>query len=154
MTITWNETADLLKLAAVYDQRTVGTEDIQGWMLVGQHQRWTKPAVQRVIVEHYASGSGRPRITPADVTDRLRALRRHGAASFEDPVIPPGMSGGEYVRWYRDQMRAHVDRQIARWAAGEPISPALPTAQPGTPRRVLDAVAAVAATTGIPEDCS
>lgn len=151
--ITWNEVADLLKLCAVYDQRTVGSEDIQGWLLVGQHAGWTKRTAQRVIVEHYAIGASKPRITPAQVSDSLRVLRRKAADSFEDPVIPEGFSGGaQYVRWYRQQMRAHVDALLDRWADGEQLPTGPPSVEQGTPRRVLEAVKTVAATTRIPEE--
>lgn len=150
--ITHDDMIDLLKLCAVYDQRTVGTEDVQGWLLVAQHASWTKRAAQRVIVEHYASGADRQRITPAQVSDSLRTLRRKAAGSFEDPVIPEGFSGGEYVRWYRDQMRAHVDRLMERWAEGEQIPVGLPAGTPATARRVLEAVKTVAATTHIPDE--
>lgn len=150
--ITHDDMVDLLKLCAVYDQRTVGPEDLNGWLLVANHAGWTKRAAQRVIVEHYASGAGKPRITPAQVSDSLRVLRRRAADSFEDPVVPEGFSGGQYVRWYRQQMRAHVDALLDRWADGEQLPTGQPSVEQGTPRRVLEAVKTVAATTRIPEE--
>lgn len=150
--ITHDDVVDLLKLCAVYDQRTVGPEDLNGWLLVARHARWTKRAAQRVIVEHYASGAGKPRITPAQVSDSLRILRRQAAGSFEDPIVPEGFSGGEYVRWYRDQMRAHVDELLERWADGQPMPTSAPAVEQGAPRRVLEAVKSFSEATRIPEE--
>lgn len=149
--ITRDDVIDLLKLCAVYDQRTVGEEDVKGWLLVAHHFRWSLPAATRVVVEHYAQGAGRPRITPAEITDGLRDVRRRAATSFEAPVIPAQITNAEYPRWYREQLSGHVDRVLARWVAGDPIPVGTPTAIAcGPPRRVRDAVRVVADTTRIP----
>lgn len=123
--ITWNETADLLKLCAVYDQRTVGEEDIKGWLLAAKLAGWTMPLAERIIVEHYATDSDRPRIDPARISDRIRDVRRRAACSFEAPRIPEGLDNDTraYRDYYRAQLAGHIDGLLARWAAGEELPP-------------------------------
>lgn len=149
--ITWNEMAKLLKLCTVFDQRTVGAEDIKAWLVVAQLEGWDKQTVERVIIEHYSCGAERPRITPAQISDSLRRLRRQAATTFEDPVIPDGYTGAQYVRWYREQLREHIDQTLVRWAAGEDIPLALPQPPPPS-QRVEDAIKAFAERTRIPAD--
>lgn len=120
--MTWNETVDLLSLAAVFDQRTVGEEDIKGWLLVAELDRWTFAAARRVLVEHYRAGADRPRLTPAAVTDAIRAARRQAGDSFRAPDIPDDLPGSEYPCWYRARLAEHIDAQLVRWAAGEDLS--------------------------------
>jgi hypothetical protein len=149
--ITRGEVIDLLKLSALYDQRTAGTEDLQGWLLVAQYARWTKPAAQRVIVEHYAQGGDRPRITPALITDGIRTARRLAAGSFEAPIIPdpPPLN---YPGWYRQKLTEHVERVVADWADGHPIPIATPRHPGEVNPRVAAAIESVASTTRIPGD--
>lgn len=118
--ITHNQAVRLLAFAAAYDQRTVGEYDIEAWEMASGPGRWSYETAQRVIVEHYAADSDRPRITPAMVTDRLRTLRGRAAESFEMPRIPEGLPDGDYPKWLRGQLAAHCERILQRWAtAGE-----------------------------------
>jgi hypothetical protein len=141
--INRDDVIDLLKLAAVYDQRTVGEEDIRGWLLVGREARWTLPLAQRVLVEHYAHGAGRERITPAHVTDGIRRVRSRAAASFEAPRMPRPVPA-DYVGWYRAQLGRHVDALAADWADGKAIpaaAPIKPRVLYPTTRRAIEAAA-------------
>lgn len=116
--ITWDEMTKLLALMAVFDQRKADELDIKTWGAVAEAQGWPSPEVlQRVITDHYGSGADRPRLTPAAVTDRIRGLRNRAAETFPAPVIPTWLSGADYPAWYRGQMRDHVDRCLAEWAA-------------------------------------
>lgn len=154
--ITRDDAVDLLKLAAAYDQRTVGDEDITAWMLAGRIGRWTKPLGVRVIAEHYATDSERPRIDPRRITDAIKAVRRRAAESFDAPRIPEGLGGLAYVRWYRGELDAHVAILLGRWADGEDIPAGIPAAQreqlgPGPTPEQRAAIAAFAERTRIPE---
>lgn len=125
--ITRNDTVRLLALAAAYDQRTVGDEDVLAWQMAAEVGRWTFSAARRVVVEYYARDADRPRLTPALVSDHLRKLRGAAAESFELPRIPDGLPDAEYPAWLRRQLAAHCDAQLDRWAAtGEEPSRALP----------------------------
>lgn len=106
---------DLLALSAAYDQRTVGDLDVRAWALAAETEHWDPPVVQRVIVEHYARGADRPRITPAAISDRVRELRRRAALSFEAPRIPDP-APQDYPGWLRAQIARHVDTLLADWA--------------------------------------
>lgn len=131
MAITRNDVIKLLALAAGADQRTVADEDILMWHAIAQQQNWIPAAAQRVIIDHYSRGADRPRITPAAITDRLRALRNQAAESFEAPVIPADLPDSIYPAWYRGLLADHIDEQLERWATtgqepdrGLPLTPA------------------------------
>lgn len=119
--IHWDEVKDLLKLCAVYDQRTVSVEDVQAWQLVARQTDWTPRAAQRIIVDHYATGHDRPRITPATISDGIRAARRRAVESFEAPRIPDALPTADYPAWFRAQLAEHVNRVLDDWADGKPI---------------------------------
>lgn len=125
MTMTRNEILDLISLAAVYDSRTVGDEDVTGWWIIAGRHGWRAAAARRVLIEHYGEGAGKPRLTPAAVTDALRDVRRRAAESFEPPVIPAGLPAIDYPHWYRARLNRHVEVMIDRWAEGEdlPLAP-------------------------------
>lgn len=112
---------DLLSLAAVYDQRTVGEADIRGWHHVAVAQGWTAAAANRVVIEHYSRGADRPRITPAAVTDGIREARRAAAATFAAPDPPDDLPAREYPAWLRARRDEHIQRVMAAWATGEPM---------------------------------
>lgn len=138
-----DDVIDLLTLAAVYDQRTVGDADVHGWHLVATAERWTPAAAQRAIVDHYRARADQPRVTPAAITDRIRALRAQAAESFEAPVIPADLPASDYPAWLRARLAEHVDSALDRWAGtGEPPARALPA--PPEPIRTLPQLVAAA----------
>lgn len=127
--ISRNDVVRLLALAAGGDQRTVAPEDIVLWHGIAVSQRWTFNAAQRAVFEHYASGASKPRLTPAEVTDRIRSIRSRAAESFEAPRIPDELADGDYPAWYRSQLRAHIDHELGEWAiTGQEPSRNLPIA--------------------------
>ena len=126
-----NDVVRLLALCAAHDQRTVGTEDVDLWHGVATLEGWSLQAAQRVIVERAARDAGKARITPAAITDRIRAIRTAAAATFEYPRIPDGLPTADYPAWLRAQRDAHVDALVTAWAATGAEPPAqLP---PGPP---------------------
>lgn len=116
MTMTYDQVAELLAFCAVFDQRKGDDLDVKAWQLIANDHRWTPAAAMRIAREHYGSGSDRPRIDPAMITDRIRKLRNQAAESFEAPVIPESLSGRDYPAWLRTQLGEHVDTQLERWA--------------------------------------
>lgn len=141
--MTWDDIAELLAFAAVFDQRRADELDIKAWLAVAQAQRWSPPAAQRVVAEHYSVGADRPRVTPAAITDRLRSLRSHAAESFEAPQIPAGLENRDYPPWLRAQLADHVDLLVDAWAAtGVEPARGLPAVAPATVRSLPELVAA------------
>lgn len=127
--ITRNDIVRMLVMAAGGDQRTVGEEDVTFWLQVAQVERWHPAAAARIVFAHYCRGAERPRLSAAQVSDRLRALRNQAAESFEAPRIPDGLPDRDYPAWYRGQLTAHVDAQLDRFGTtGEEPSRALPVA--------------------------
>lgn len=139
--ITRNQVVRLLALAAGGDQRTVGDEDVALWLGVARMHRWTSTAAAAAIVGHYGAGADRPRITPAAITDRIRAVRRIAAQTFELPRIPNGQPISAYLPWLRAQRDHHVDVLVERWATtGElpPIENRIAAVVVGTPEQLAD----------------
>lgn len=154
--ITRDDVIDLLKLAAVYDQRTVGEEDIKGWLLAGNVGRWTGPLATRVLVEHYSRDADRPRIDPRRITDAIAKVRGRAAESFIAPRIPDGLSPREYRDYYREHLRAHIDDLLTRWADGQELPagahyPALGSPMSGGTPEQRAALEAFTARTRIPD---
>jgi hypothetical protein len=139
--ITFDDVADLVAFAAVFDQRKAGEIDVKAWLAVAQAQRWTREAAQRVILEHYSAGADRPRIDPARITDRLRTLRGRAAESFEALRIPDGLPNHEYPQWLRAQLRRHVDALVERWATTGDEPPRAIQQAPAQVRSLPDLVA-------------
>lgn len=128
--MTKSEVARLLARCAVYDQRTVGQADVEGWHEIAVDENWTPAAAHRVVREHYSRGADRRRITPAAITDRLREAQRKAADSFVDPDAIEGESGREYVERKRTLMREHIARVMDAWVTkGEPIPEAATVAE-------------------------
>lgn len=130
--ISYNQVAELLAFAAVFDQRRADELDIRAWHQVATRQRWTASAAQRVIVEHYERGADRDRIDPATISDRLRAIRNRAAQTFDAPRIPDDLPNRDYPAWYRAQLAEHVDAALHHWGTtGDlPDPDALPAAEP------------------------
>lgn len=125
MTITWDEVAELLAFCAVFDNRKGDELDVNAWHMIATDHRWTAPAAHRVAREHYGAGADKARLTPAAVTDAIRAARRQASDSFRVPDVPDELPAGQYPAWYRARLAEHIDRQLDRWAAGEDLSRAV-----------------------------
>lgn len=133
--MTKREVVDLLSLIAVYDQRTVGQADIEGWHLIARNQAWTAPLAQRAVIEHHSADASRGRITPAHISDRIREARdRVRKAALHRDLTPPRHLADQpaaEIAWRRTEAQRLVDGGLRRWAAtGELPTIAQPKAEP------------------------
>lgn len=139
-----DEIIDLLTLITAYDQRTVGGDDVQAWLIIANAEDWTLPLARRAVIEHYRRGGDRPRIKPGHITDTLTELRREISRTvFHTPLLPPRELADDpraEIAWRREYTRRATDRALDAWARGEPL-PALPPASP--PADMAAAVSAV-----------
>ena len=117
MTITYDQIAELLAFCAVHDKRKGDDLDVKAWLMVAIDHGWTADAAFRVAREHYGQGENRPRLEAPAITDRIRAIRKRAAETFEHPVIPPDLSDAEYPEWFRRLRDAHCDVLIQAWGA-------------------------------------
>jgi hypothetical protein len=116
MSMTWDEVAELLAYCAAYDNRQGDDLDIQAWLDVATDNNWDALAAVRVTREHYGRDGDRPRLNPATITDRIRAVRKKAAETFEYPRIPEHVADADYPAWLRAQRDRHVDALVNAWA--------------------------------------
>ena len=104
--LTGDQVVDLLTLAARYDRRTVGRQDVEAWHKAASIGRWTFQAAWNAIENHYALFSPRDRwLSPGDVTAAVHADSRQ-PARFDRAALPASVSRG------LDGQR-QVDRELA-----------------------------------------
>lgn len=119
--MTPDEVFDLLTFCAVFDQRTVGEADVEGWLFVAELEGWTWPLAHRAVVEHYRAGADKRRITPAHISDQIRHVRVLARrATLHQPIDPPRELCDKpraEIAWRRSYAPAVVHRAVAEWAA-------------------------------------
>lgn len=121
-----DQVIDLLTLAARFDQRTVGDEDVRAWGLIANEQDWHPMAAARALVDH-ATVDPTP-VRPAHITAILAAVRREIRSRFTEDVCPPRELADDpraEIAWRRRRVAEFVDRAFAAWSRREPI-PNLP----------------------------
>lgn len=64
--ISRREVGQLLALAAAFDQRTVGTADVEAWHQIAQDHDWRLDTARQAITAHY--GDRTERVMPAHIT--------------------------------------------------------------------------------------
>lgn len=130
-----NETIDLLTLIAGFDQRTVGDGDVMAWHVVATEEHWTWPLARRAAINYHRRGGGKPRITPAHITDAIDEIR----ATIRRTVLRTSLTPPKELRddpraeiaWRREYTQRVVDDALAAWADGQPLpeAPALESPQ-------------------------
>lgn len=80
--MTPDEIVDLLTVAAAFDQRTVGEGDAMAWHSVLGDLAFAD--AQQAVLGHYADS--RERVMPADIRNRVLAIRNR---RLQDTEIPP-----------------------------------------------------------------
>lgn len=121
-TITDEQIAKLLALVAAFDRRgadTITADDIEVWSLMAAVGRWSFAAARRAIVEHYAAGAGAPRLVPAEITDRLRVVRRRALELYDAdrPATAPAVSAAHELTAFRAGREAFANELVGLWAA-------------------------------------
>lgn len=123
--MTADNVIDLLTLVAAYDQRTVGHDDVQAWLLIANAEDWTLPRARRAVVEHHRRGADRPRLRPAHITDALDDLRRTISRSALRVDLTPPRHLADHPRaeiaWRRERAEALIDAGMDAWARGEQL---------------------------------
>jgi hypothetical protein len=133
------EVSALLSTAAVYDRRTIGDVDIEGWMSFMEHVSFDQ--AHAAVLAHYRET--RDWLTPDDVLHRIQQERNRRITESDftyvpsDPDEPPAL--------YLARLRA----QLAAVADGRPIPAA---AQALKARPVRELISGVARTTVIPRE--
>ena len=131
MSMTYDQVAELLAFCAVHDKRKGDDLDVQAWLMAAEDYGWTPASALRVAREHYGIGADRPRLEAPAITDRIRAIRKKAADTFELPRIPDHVSDAEYPAWLRRQRDAHVAALVHGWAeTGQEPPVQLPAAPP------------------------
>lgn len=100
------ETGELVGLMALYDNRKIGDPDTLAWyQVIGD-----LPAAdcKTAVIAHYRES--RERMMPADVRQRVKAMRRE---RLEHGIVPaPSPELADDARDYRDRLRSGI-RQLA-----------------------------------------
>lgn len=104
----WNDVVDVLTAAAALDRREVTETEIEAWRatMASAGVASRRDALQSVA-EHYAES--RHRIMPADVIERVKAMRSARVRGLDDGDFTPDIGrvdGGEDARAYLDTLRA------------------------------------------------
>jgi hypothetical protein len=103
------ETAHLLTLAAAYDRRTLGEEDVQAWHMALADISY--PDARTVVAEHYRTAT--TWIMPAHIADGVRAIRSERLAGLDQ--LLPDADPDDVAAWleaYRAQIAAVADGEI------------------------------------------
>ncbi len=104
--MTPSECAELLALAAAFDNRSIGEENARAWA-AALEPTVTLGDARQIVVDHYAST--RDWIMPADVNTASARLRR-ARLERADVVDPPdGLETPSFLAWRRAYQRAIGD---------------------------------------------
>lgn len=133
--MTLDQVIDLLTVAAVFDFRSIGEADATAWHAVlGDLQFGDAHAA---VLAHYAESCDR--IMPANVRQRVRAMRRDRLARQITSAPPAGLTGdpGRY--------KAEIDAGIRRIADGRQLRLAIaaPVREGPPPEEFAEARAAL-----------
>jgi len=92
MTVTIDQAATLLAVAAAYDQRTIGRADATAWQAALEDLDFDD--CRAGIVEHYREH--RERITVADIRSEIRATQRRAFMAATRPCRLCDIDGWRY----------------------------------------------------------
>lgn len=120
MNMSKRDVAKLLAFVAAYDQRTVGTADVEAWHAVAAQARWELTYAQRAVIEHFTDSTDR--LMPAHITRTLRERRERYARSYQHkPAASVFRDSEDEMAWEQEQLRAHIASAMTRWANGEDV---------------------------------
>ena len=89
MSLTRNETIELLQIAGSYDGRKAAEASVHAWSDAAERARWTYEEAAEAIKSHYTESTDF--VMPAHVTRRIRAIRQDLA--MRNPTDPPDKAG-------------------------------------------------------------
>lgn len=153
--MTPEQVIDLLTLAARFDRRTVGDEDVRAWGLIANEQDWHPAAAARAVVEH-AKRDPSTYLCPGHIAAILDAARTDiRRRLFRGDITPPRElrdNPRAEIAWRREYMRAALDDALVQWArTGELPDPLPPKPElDAVPRPQLDAAIARIANRHVP----
>jgi hypothetical protein len=131
--MTLTEAAKILTLAAAYDRRTLGDEDVRAWHAVLEHVAY--PDARQAVIEHYRAQT--TWLMPADVAAGVRRIRSDRLAQLD--TLLPNADPDDVTGWL-EAYRA----QIADVADGRTPAPHPASLESSDRRGVQRAVAALA----------
>lgn len=115
--MTPDEVIDLLSLAAGFDQRTVGHDDVRAWGLIANEDDWTLPLACRALVEHAKIDPMPAR--PAHIKAIIDGVRKKIRAQFTEDVCPPRELADDpraEIEWRRKRVADYTQRALDCWA--------------------------------------
>lgn len=115
MSLTWNETVDLLKVVTAKDRRTVGRADIQLWHAVAARAEWPNLNFAiAAVIEHTNNAPG-VWLEPGHITAYWTKLQSTVSTCWSPPAPPEELIDDPERSWQyvRDDYRAHLDRAVA-----------------------------------------
>lgn len=134
---------DLLSLAARYDSRTVGQEDVRAWGLIANEQDWHPAAAARAVIEHAKHDPipVRPAHIKAILDAKTTEIRR---ALFRTDLTPPRELAEDplaEIAWRREYTSTATAAALEHWAQTGELPQALPPAPEldSVPRPQLEA---------------
>lgn len=133
--MTIDEVIDVLTVAAAFDFRSIGEADAIAWHAVLSDLDFSD--ARAAVLVHYAETCDR--IMPANVRQRVKAMRRERLAREIAPAPPAGLADAP-VRY-----RAELQAGITRIADGHRVPPAIaaPVREDPPPAEFTEARAAL-----------
>lgn len=118
--MTVEEVGKLLGFAALYDSRRVEVPDVMAWHRVVGDLPYAD--AEEAVAGHYRDS--RERIMPADIRERVDAVRRRRLLENPPPDCPPeivAQGHDAYVDWHRKHGRAIANNEpLPRQIGGTP----------------------------------
>lgn len=101
------EAGKLLGLMALYDYRKTGKAEVAAWLQVIGDLRYAD--AEQAVLGHYRES--RDRMMPADVRDRVKALREERLRTTPLPPPPAELTGdpAAYNEWLRTEQKRIAD---------------------------------------------
>jgi len=145
--MTLDQVIDLLTVAAVFDFRSIGEADAIAWHTVLGDLEFGD--ARAAVLAHYAESCDR--VMPANIRQRVKAIRRDRLAREITPAPPPELADqpGRYKAELGAGIRRIADGRQVRLALAPPVregpppqaftdarqalGPALPKRDPGPP---------------------
>lgn len=130
--ISEQEAGKLSKLIAARDKRTIGDADLDLWLIMSQAGGWTYRQAVRAFVEHTNSRPGEW-FEPGHVTQRVAELRKQIRERWycPDPPRELGSDPRSEIEWRRQAAEEFVQRNLDRWASGQPLEELRPVLESG-----------------------